>query len=103
MFLFFGTVFFCCKQKTAYEMRISDWSSDVCSSDLQKRDARSTEHSGGIADCTTSALWALRENLCAVEGIRHQGAAMLHCRLQQHRHVQAGIRLHLRLDRKSVV
>src|SRR3546814_2427325 len=26
--------FFCCKQKTAYEMRISDWSSDVCSSDL---------------------------------------------------------------------
>src|SRR3546814_15842543 len=27
-------LFFCCKQKTAYEMRISDWSSDVCSSDL---------------------------------------------------------------------
>src|SRR3546814_15272057 len=26
---------FCFKQKTAYEMRISDWSSDVCSSDLQ--------------------------------------------------------------------
>src|SRR3546814_3458641 len=30
MFVFF-------KQKTAYEMRISDWSSDVCSSDLQGR------------------------------------------------------------------
>src|SRR3546814_13483274 len=29
MFLFF-------KQKTAYEMRISDWSSDVCSSDLSR-------------------------------------------------------------------
>src|SRR3546814_19379678 len=27
-------LFFLCKQKTAYEMRISDWSSDVCSSDL---------------------------------------------------------------------
>src|SRR3546814_8570096 len=27
-------VFFFLKQKTAYEMRISDWSSDVCSSDL---------------------------------------------------------------------
>src|SRR3546814_10204141 len=27
-------VFFFCKQKTAYEVRISDWSSDVCSSDL---------------------------------------------------------------------
>src|SRR3546814_10571344 len=28
-------VFFFFKQKTAYEMRISDWSSDVCSSDLE--------------------------------------------------------------------
>src|SRR3546814_2660216 len=27
-------MFFLFKQKTAYEMRISDWSSDVCSSDL---------------------------------------------------------------------
>src|SRR3546814_9449811 len=27
-------IVFCFKQKTAYEMRISDWSSDVCSSDL---------------------------------------------------------------------
>src|SRR3546814_1202483 len=30
----FRGLFFFCKQKTAYEMRISDWSSDVCSSDL---------------------------------------------------------------------
>src|SRR3546814_7497959 len=30
--------FFFFKQKTAYEMRISDWSSDVCSSDLEQRD-----------------------------------------------------------------
>src|SRR3546814_14411561 len=35
-------MFSCCcvfffKQKTAYEMRISDWSSDVCSSDLHRR------------------------------------------------------------------
>src|SRR3546814_8027007 len=28
--------FFFFKQKTAYEMRISDWSSDVCSSDLEE-------------------------------------------------------------------
>src|SRR3546814_5421914 len=33
-------VFFFFKQKTAYEMRISDWSSDVCSSDL----CRAGEH-----------------------------------------------------------
>src|SRR3546814_10465588 len=31
------TFFFFFKQKTAYEMRISDWSSDVCSSDLAQR------------------------------------------------------------------
>src|SRR3546814_4544682 len=30
-------LFFFFKQKTAYEMRISDWSSDVCSSDLQEQ------------------------------------------------------------------
>src|SRR3546814_9797402 len=30
----FSCVLFFFKQKTAYEMRISDWSSDVCSSDL---------------------------------------------------------------------
>src|SRR3546814_1852500 len=33
VFMFFLFVFFL-KQNTAYEMRISDWSSDVCSSDL---------------------------------------------------------------------
>src|SRR3546814_4958808 len=31
-------IFFFFKQKTAYEMRISDWSSDVCSSDLIQLD-----------------------------------------------------------------
>src|SRR3546814_7935199 len=39
--LFFVLFFFFFKQKTAYEMRISDWSSDVCSSDLR------TAHRGG--------------------------------------------------------
>src|SRR3546814_10464931 len=33
---YLGCFFF--KQKTAYEMRISDWSSDVCSSDLGRDD-----------------------------------------------------------------
>src|SRR3546814_5946138 len=33
-------LFFFFKQKTAYEMRISDWSSDVCSSDLRAIDRR---------------------------------------------------------------
>src|SRR3546814_1486526 len=39
-FLCFFLFFFFFKQKTAYEMRISDWSSDVCSSDLGHRDRR---------------------------------------------------------------
>src|SRR3546814_14339040 len=33
--IFVSYFFFFFKQKTAYEMRISDWSSDVCSSDLR--------------------------------------------------------------------
>src|SRR3546814_1316374 len=35
MSMLVALVFFFVKQKTAYEMRISDWSSDVCSSDLR--------------------------------------------------------------------
>src|SRR3546814_6255127 len=39
MFVCLFVWFFFFKQKTAYEMRISDWSSDVCSSDLVDRRA----------------------------------------------------------------
>src|SRR3546814_16775180 len=41
LFLYYCLFFF--KQKTAYEMRISDWSSDVCSSDLQEPDGTGAE------------------------------------------------------------
>src|SRR3546814_2557971 len=48
--------FFFFKQKTAYDMRISDWSSDVCSSDLiaqataesLERVAKATQNPGGM-------------------------------------------------------
>src|SRR3546814_323275 len=40
----FVLVFFFFKQKTAYEMRISDWSSDVCSSDLSTAPLRAEIH-----------------------------------------------------------
>src|SRR3546814_4065092 len=43
-------VIFFFKQKTAYEMRISDWSSDVCSSDLSKRIRRPTGIGTRMAD-----------------------------------------------------
>src|SRR3546814_1510820 len=58
----FCFIFFCFKQKTAYEMRISDWSSDVCSSDLvpvadddrasllQEQQGNRLAHDIGLAD-----------------------------------------------------
>src|SRR3546814_10327442 len=55
---FFDLLFFFCKQKTAYDVRISDWSSDVCSSDL-------------IVDDVMTAGTAVRESLAL---IRAQGA-----------------------------
>src|SRR3546814_9654414 len=36
VYLYCWVCFLFFKQKTAYEMRISDWSSDVCSSDLEQ-------------------------------------------------------------------
>src|SRR3546814_10918892 len=42
-------LFFFCKQKTAYEMRISDWSSDVCSSDLRR--VRRIDDHAVVVDC----------------------------------------------------
>src|SRR3546814_4532212 len=46
-------MFFFFKQKTAYEMRISDWSSDVCSSDLgpRARHPRKRQPKYPNADC----------------------------------------------------
>src|SRR3546814_3503177 len=43
----FSLFFF--KQKTAYDMRISDWSSDVCSSDLADDVARLHMHGNDLA------------------------------------------------------
>src|SRR3546814_6202802 len=53
-------LFLCFKQKTAYEMRTSDWSSDVCSSDLGDRDA---------ADAVGPDFARVRGDLIAVGGV----------------------------------
>src|SRR3546814_6641114 len=45
--------FFFFKQKTAYEMRISDWSSDVCSSDLI---SFSAAYIPGLIDLTIGSM-----------------------------------------------
>src|SRR3546814_9389421 len=54
LFLFF-------KQKTAYEMRISDWSSDVCSSDLANGDILNNSCAGWRrhSNHTPFCLWRL--------------------------------------------
>src|SRR3546814_6152013 len=46
--MFNGCVIVVCKQKTAYELRISDWSSDFCSSDRTGAFARSVTKFGGM-------------------------------------------------------
>src|SRR3546814_2202004 len=72
----FVDCFFFFKQKTAYEMRISDWSSDVCSSDLRsRRGGRDRLRLGHRSD---------HGALC-----RH-GIKCLHERLDQHFAVLAG-------------
>src|SRR3546814_8604703 len=44
------TTFFCFKQKTAYELRISAWSSDVCSSDLGAMKGTARTAPGAVLD-----------------------------------------------------
>src|SRR3546814_3523706 len=69
-------LFFFFKQKTAYEMRISDWSSDVCSSDLGAPvcgiqgafyNRKTSEEFGAEIVAfkdTAEALTALKQNRC---------------------------------------
>src|SRR3546814_4637558 len=59
-YCFFFFVFFF-KQKTAYEMRISDWSSDVCSSDLWLPIREVTRQTG--VNAVTLRAWERRYGL----------------------------------------
>src|SRR3546814_3317550 len=54
--------FFFCKQNTAYEMRISDWSSDVCSSDLKS----------GRRIVPVSIERVLEQGVSAVDGVLYE-------------------------------
>src|SRR3546814_17476767 len=61
------SVFFFFKQKTAYEMRISDWSSDVCSSDLtwprscaSAPTSRPPAQNARRTTCWSTATWGCR-------------------------------------------
>src|SRR3546814_1409786 len=61
--------FFFFKQKTAYEMRISDWSSDVCSSDLDD----------GVHVSRDSGFWIRDSGF----GIRDWGLGIAEIRLRE--------------------
>src|SRR3546814_13991450 len=61
---------FFCKQKTAYEMRISDWSSDVCSSDLGSQASQPA-----TVDITASGDAAVQPAQVAVAPIEPTGTA----------------------------
>src|SRR3546814_1519028 len=74
--VFFSVFFF--KQKTAYEMRISDWSSDVCSSDLLAHPLlRRTPDIRAVEDFM--ALGYVPDDACIVAGVKKLGAG--HCLL----------------------
>src|SRR3546814_7575329 len=65
---------FCFKRKTAYEMRISDWSSDVCSSDLL---VAAFDEDGGEAALRHEALLIRHHHLIgapAMQGVAVEGA-----------------------------
>src|SRR3546814_4013841 len=58
-------IFFFFKQKTAYEMRISDWSSDVCSSDLRGEDLGAAVEPVAEAALTEEAAAPVAEEAAA--------------------------------------
>src|SRR3546814_8848739 len=68
------------KQKTAYEMRISDWSSDVCSSDLKRRaatgdDAFFNGRTSGVQRVVDAVLAFLHFNFSRAANLDHRNAA----------------------------
>src|SRR3546814_6333555 len=68
-FIYIDCLFFFCKQKTAYEMRISDWSSDVCSSDLHDMAPGGDRHVQYVPGDAAAAADQLDDHI----GIRTRG------------------------------
>src|SRR3546814_5304965 len=66
--LFFFVFFFFFKQKTAYELRISDWSSDVCSSDLVLGTIapRAVRHQADLMEKMPQSPWAAADRRAVI-------------------------------------
>src|SRR3546814_17843163 len=71
------------KQKTAYEMRISDWSSDVCSSDLETPPSGMARHTFKVSglDCAEEVAILKREIGPLVGGADHLAFDVLNGRM----------------------
>src|SRR3546814_11876656 len=80
--------FFFFKQKTAYEMRISDWSSDVCSSDLALPQRQRPRLLGQTGLCSAALLLDLPQDERRGDGRgrRQLRAGRLRGTSSQHRH-----------------
>src|SRR3546814_10542254 len=75
-------LFFFFKQKTAYEMRISDWSSDVCSSDLPEMMEAALnypDHSHPVDTRKASLIAGVAEK--TLENLRHIGGGPRYIKL----------------------
>src|SRR3546814_8687338 len=96
------------KQKTAYELRISDWSSDVCSSDLQIEDGKGQLECLFFRDAFIEyGAMISRDRVLVIEGSMSDddfsgGFSLRAKRCWDYRELcAAGQRLDLRIDRKS--
>src|SRR3546814_7092563 len=101
MFVFF-------KQKTAYEMRISDWSSDVCSSDLLDVEHGKAPATGRPQHQPAGELAEQRQRRAVAGAIDHRRAQRLPAKSARILSQQllglplaAGVGRQVRLDRKS--
>src|SRR3546814_3887038 len=84
-------VFFFFKQKTAYEMRISDWSSDVCSSDLIGRRESLQDFAAGGGCCPKAQshdeACSQRDHDAGLQKEHHAGGTEQQCERSEERRV----------------
>src|SRR3546814_2364205 len=84
-FSFCFLFFFFFKQKTAYEMRISDWSSDVCSSDLKMHQGhRGANHPVKRLDDGRVEITSMNHGFAVEAATLPENAQATHVRSEEH-------------------
>src|SRR3546814_13571350 len=98
-------MFFFCKQKTAYEMRISAWSSDVCSSDLHGHGFTRVEQAAAI-DLVKLRFFRLDISptlVCHADNCERRFEAQFFGDLPGYRHVGHGQSPHTQIPRLTTL